>query len=363
MARRGENIYKRKDGRWEGRYRTGFDAAGKPKYRSIYAKTYHEVKSKLSVLKINPIQYTSSGNLTVKELFTDWLDAVRRRVKESTYANYRMKFEKHIFPSFGGYAYDKLNAKAVYTFIEQKIRTGLSVKYVADIIVVFKSACKYVSKEYGYNNPLLNVMLPKAEKKEMHLFSEQQQLLLCQHLMSDVDFTKLGVLLSYYTGIRIGELCALKWSDFDFERGVLYIKRTVQRISETYNKRSTRILIDVPKSKSSIRSIPLPSFLLSFLKKYNRSTTNYLLSGTEKVIEPRTMQYRFKALLKKAELPSINFHSLRHMFATNCVKLGFDIKTLSELLGHSSVDTTLNRYVHSSLERKKACMDLLTAIV
>lgn len=356
MARRGENIYKRKDGRWEGRYKCGFNSDGKARYRSVYAVTYQEVKEKLTKLKLSVTGFVSSGKTTVKELFEEWFRAVRLKVKTSTYACYNMKFIKHILPAFGGMLYDKLTADSIHEFIENKLKEGLSVKYVSDIIIVFKSMSKYISKIHGYTNPLENVILPKSEKNEMKLLSKSEQEKLCQFVLDKPDNTKMGVLLSYYTGLRIGEVCGLKWCDIDLDKGILKVERTVQRI---YENGSTRLIMDSPKSRSSVREIPLPQFVADILRKFKGFNSEFILSETEKPVEPRTMQYRFKALLKKANLPSVNYHSLRHMFATNCIELGFDVKTLSEILGHATVETTLNRYIHSSMERKTACMNLL----
>lgn len=360
MPRKGENIYKRKDGRWEGRYKCGYDDSGKAKYRSVYAGTYFEVKEKLTALKASTADTASSGALTVKELFEEWLGTVRLRVKDSTYSCYLMKINKHILPEFGGIRYDMLSAQTVHSFIERRLNSGLSAKYVADIIVVFKTMAKYISRVHNYRDPLADVVLPKSEKRNMGLLSETEQKRLALSAVSEVNTTKIGVLLSYYAGLRIGEVCGLKWSDIDLEKSILTIRRTVQRISANGG---TRLYIGSPKSSSSARSIPLPEFLVEILRQYRTADSAYVLSGTEKMIEPRTMQYRFKSFLKKADLPSINYHSLRHMFATNCIKLGFDVKTLSEILGHSSVEVTLNRYIHSSLERKAACMSLLTLAV
>ena len=356
MARRGENIYKRKDGRWEGRYKCGFNSDGKARYRSVYAVTYQEVKEKLTKLKLSVTGFVSSGKRTIKELFEEWFRAVRLKVKTSTYACYNMKFIKHILPAFGGMLYDKLTVDSIHEFIENKLKEGLSVKYVSDIIIVFKSMSKYVSKIHGYTNPLENVILPKSEKNEMKLLSKSEQEKLCQFILDKPDNTKMGVLLSYYTGLRIGEVCGLKWCDIDLNKGILKVERTVQRI---YENGSTRLIMDSPKSRNSVREIPLPQFVADILRKFKGFDSEFVLSGTEKSVEPRTMQYRFKSLLKKANLPSVNYHSLRHMFATNCIELGFDVKTLSEILGHATVETTLNRYVHSSMERKTACMNLL----
>ncbi len=190
----------------------------------------------------------------------------------------------------------------------------------------------------------------------MTLFSESQQKQLCSYLMKSLNNTSVCVLLSLYTGLRIGEICGLKWSDIDLEKRILTVRRTVQRIRTEHG---TKLIVDAPKSRSSQRSIPIPAFIMDILNKFKSSENVYVLSGNTKITEPRTLQRRFKTILKKTDLPSINYHSLRHMFATNCISAGFDVKTLSEILGHAAVETTLNRYVHSSMERKTQCMNLL----
>lgn len=356
MSRKGENIYKRKDNRWEGRYKIGYNENGKAKYKSVYAKSYNEVKRKLIELKAVPIHHNSSGNLTVNELFNEWLSAIKLKVKPSTFANYQMKVNKHILTNFGALRYENITVQAVHNFIERKLKSGLSAKYVADIVMVFKSMAKYISKIYGFRNPIEDVILPKSEYSEMKLLSEIQQNKLCKYLMNNLNSTSLCILLSLYTGLRVGEICGLKWSDIDFDKNLLIVRRTVQRIN-------SGILIDSPKTKSSLRSVPVPDFIMSILKKFRKPDNIYILSENIKSAEPRTLQRRFKSILKKVNLPSINYHTLRHMFATNCIKIGFDVKTLSEILGHSSVETTLNRYVHSSMERKSYLMNLLKLVL
>lgn len=352
MARRGENIYKRKDGRWEGRCK--LESA---KYRSVYGKSYSEVKAKLLALKTTPVPVITSGNMTVKTLFEEWLSAVKLRVKESTYANYRMKADRHILPEFGGLRYDLLTVRMLHTFIENKLNSGLSAKYICDIIIVFKSMAKYIAKVHGFRNILADVVLPKAAKNELKLLTHSQQSQLCKHLKTNMNTTSLCVLLSLYTGLRVGEVCGLMWGDIDFEKSILTVRRTVQRIRTGVH--GTRLIVDSPKSKTSRRSIPIPAFFVDILRNFRSNDNSYVLSGSSKITEPRTLQHRFKSILKKADLPSVNYHGLRHMFATNCLQAGFDVKTLSEILGHASVETTLNRYVHSSMERKTQCMNLL----
>ena len=361
MARRGENIYHRKDGRWEGRYKSGYDESGKAKYRSVYGRSYMDVRDKLAPLKASPPAPPVTCQMTVKELFSEWLSAIKLRVKTSTFANYLMKVEKHILPVFGGMKYDMLTVQMLNSFIQEKLDSGLSAKYVSDIIIVFKSMAKYTAKIYGFRNILADVELPKVHRKEAVLLTRNQQLHLCRYLQRNPCTTSLCVLLSLYTGLRVGEVCGLMWRDIDFEKSILTVRRTVQRIRNSNH--STCILADTPKSRTSRRSIPIPKFLIKLLRESRSNENCYILSGSNHIIEPRTLQRRFKSILKKADLPSVSYHSLRHAFATNCLQAGFDVKTLSEILGHASVETTLNRYVHTSMERKIACMALLESKV
>ena len=171
MARRGENIYKRRDGRWEGRYKSGYKDNGKAKYRSVYGRSYAEVKAKLVPLRAAPVSQTTLCRLTVKELFDEWLSVVKLRVKSSTHANYKMKVEKHILPVFGGMRYDALTVQMLNSFIEEKIDLGLSAKYVSDIVIVFKTMAKYIAKVHGFRNILADVTLPKAHRSESKMLS------------------------------------------------------------------------------------------------------------------------------------------------------------------------------------------------
>lgn len=351
MSRRGENIYKRKDGRWEGRYKDSTS-----KYHSVYAKSYLEVREKLKEYKTRPVS-VSSGKMTVKMLFDEWLSAVKLKVKESTYANYRMKADKHILPEFSDLRYDCLTVGMVHDLISEKLNSGLSAKYVCDIIIVFKCMSKYAARVHGFRNILADVVLPKVQKKELNLLSANQQSGLCRYLLKNMNPTSLCVFLSLYTGLRVGEICGLMWGDIDFQKSTITVRRTVQRVY--CNEHGTKLRVGTPKSNNSQRIIPVPDFVMDILRKFRKNNNFYVLSGSVKLNEPRTIQRRFKAILKKADLPSINFHGLRHMFATNCISVGFDVKTLSEILGHASTETTLNRYVHSSMDRKKVCMSLL----
>ena len=267
-----------------------------------------------------------------------------------------MKLNKHILPVFGNIKYNCITVKLVQQFIEIKLNSGLSSKYVDDIVVPMKSIAKYICRIHGYRDTMTDVTVPKSETKEMILLTNKHQKILCKYLTANISNNNLCILLSLFMALRVGEICGLKWEDIDLNKNILTVRRTVQRISRSG---CTELYIGSPKSVSSHRSIPLPLFLMPTLRQFKGLDNEYILSGSARIIEPRTLQRRFKAILKKVGLPSTNYHSLRHMFATNCVAAGFDVKTLSVILGHSSVETTLNRYVHSSYERKAECMNLL----
>ena len=344
------SIYLRKDGRYEGRCK---DAKG-DKTLYFYGKSHEEVCDKMNSFRDS--QSYLQSDLTVKMLFEEWLEAIKFRVKQSTLANYLGKAETHILPVFGDIRADELDVSHVQQFIADKLNSGLSSNYVADIVILLKSVMKFAVNRYNIRNRIADVIMPKKKRAEVLLLSKPQQNRLHKHLSENQNLTSLGVALSLFTGLRIGELCSLKWSDVDLSNKTISVSRTIQRIKV---QGGTQLVITEPKSISSVREIPIPDCIMPLLKKFCSKAKFYILSGTEKPIEPRTMQYRFQALLKKAKLPSIHFHALRHMFATNCVELGFDVKSLSEILGHSGVEITLNRYVHSSLERKKAFMKKL----
>jgi len=218
MAKRGLNIYKRKDGRWEGRFKCGYTDDGKAKYRSVYAKSYSAVKKLLEQEKAARNKGCSC-KCTVGELLNLWLEDEHNKVKESTYANYAMKLRKHILPSFSGIKYEALTAHHLNDFIREKLNSGLSEKYVSDIVILMKSAARFGSRNYNYPNRIEFVTLPKVlGKAEKPLLNCNEQQRLQEKLMLDQTPSNMGILLASATGIRIGELCALKWSDIDLEK-------------------------------------------------------------------------------------------------------------------------------------------------
>lgn len=372
VSKRGENIYKRKDGRWEGRYIKERSADGKARYAYVYGKSYADAKQKLLDRRIAQAQNIdcSPSHTKYGDILRNWIAMSRVHIKESTYSRYVHLANVHILPSLGELPTDKLTTQTVekhISFLLNKGRVdkkgGLAPKTVSDILTLIKGSIDYANCS-GYSvNCYLDRLTVKKTQLDMRVLSIDEQHRLCDILMRDMNLTKFGVLLCMYTGIRIGEVCALKWESIDFSEGILSIRETLQRIQATDVGacKKTKIVITEPKSKKAIRDIPLPGFVLEYAASLKHNPKAYILTGcSDRYIEPRSLQYTFKKYTKECGLTDVNYHALRHTFATRCIELGFDVKTLSELLGHSSVNITLNRYVHSSMDTKKTNMQRLT---
>lgn len=374
MPRKGENIYKRKDGRWEGRYICYYDAQNKAKYAYVYGRTYSEVKQKLINERGTPKQVRPSSihTTTYSELLDSWLHSVQLNTKESTYSRYAHLINTHIKPQLGKYKLSGITTEMVESFIEQQLTEGrldntggLSAKTVTDILTIVKSTMEYARYKDLPVICNLGKLTIKKKEKEMRVLTPAEQTSLVNILVEDMDLYKFGVFISLYTGIRVGELCALQWEDLDIACGILKIRKTMQRIQDTekgaFSK--TKIVITEPKSKCSVREIPLPAFVLNIAQRFTANPKAYILTGNDRYIEPRTMQNRFKSYIRDCGIADANFHALRHTFATRCVEVGFEIKSLSEVLGHANVNITLNRYVHSSFELKYSNMNKLSLSV
>ena len=360
MPRRGESIYKRKDGRWEARYVYFVGADGKKKYRSVYADSYRGVKEKRQQLITEPICPCRSVSLTVSELMKQWLNHIQHGVKRSTYYKYEGLARNHILPQLGWMTLPSIAREDLERFAENRHLHGncrggvLSAKTVNDILVVLGLAFSFAETEYGLSLPKVRYL--REEKKEARVLSKEEQEMLTAELLLDMDLFKFGILLTLHTGIRIGELCALLWEDIKGDH--LVINKTMHRLQSKQGK--TEIVIQSPKSVTSNRIIPLPSFLQVYAERF-REKEGYVLHTPERAhSEPRTIQQKFRKLTQRMHLEEVTFHTLRHTFATRCVEVGFDVKTLSEILGHADVKTTLNRYVHSSFELKQKNMEKLS---
>lgn len=364
MPRRGENIYKRKDGRWEARV---LEPDGK--YRYVYAKTYKEVKERKQNYqeyiklrpKILPEQIAAAAGL-----FADWLQGdVVNQVKPSTYENYYFCMKKYVLPFFKETGNEFLTENTVDQFTKSiHSNPKISESYKRKILIIFKTALKEVAKgSPGFSGLMEAVKLPKATNPEVQAFSVSEQRMIEQAAFHEKDIRAIGIILTFYTGIRLGELCALKWCDLDYEAGTISITKTVSRVKNPQRQgRKTALLVGTPKSRKSRRKIPLPKFLRDVFMEYKKKCPDencFLFSGTEDPPDPRVYEKLFKNVLKSAGVKERKFHTTRHTFATRALEVGVDIKTLSEILGHSSVTITLNIYAHSLMEQKIIAMDKL----
>lgn len=360
MPKRGTNIFKRKDGRWEARYIKQISQDGKKSYGSVYAKTFDEVKEKQLIrIKEHNINNSISKHSEhlVETAMLEWLLYVKKSVKDSTYQKYEGIVRNHIKPHpIARIDIVHLSTKNIYDFSEQLYYDKrISAKTINDILVVLGLGLKNANELY--DTPVPKIKYLKTNPKAMRVLSFEEQYKLECYLFQNMNCYKLGVMIALYTGIRLGELCALQWEDID--EATIRINKTVQRIK---SGDKTELRITLPKTKSSERIIPTPGFLNTLFKQFTNSGT-VLKNRKGKMVEPRLMQLTFENYIVECGLPKTNFHALRHTFATRCVEAGFDIKSLSEILGHSDVKTTLNRYVHSSIAQKKKNMDLLSPIM
>lgn len=309
---------------------------------------------------------------TLSQLYSLWAEAVRYQVKPSSYALYITLIEKHILPYLGHFRVEELDNGILEDYIWERQEQELSWNTMRLIIFLLKGMIQ-AGQEKGVDPAeKLHYYLPKSKRTYMRVFGQQDTERLLRHLENSEEIFETGLLLSVFTGIRVGELCGLKWEDVDLAKGVLRINRTVSRIrnpeadgafgergdtAEKEGLSKTVVYIGTPKTGTSIREIPLPDFLILKLLPYKKSGECYVLTGTRKCMEPRGGQRRFKNLLRRCNIPDINIHSLRHAFASKWIENGFDSKALSEILGHSSIKITMDVYVHTNMEQKKSYMN------
>jgi len=364
MSRKGENIRKRSDGRWEGRYCTVNYDTGEKQYHSIYARTYRNVKEKLILIKQaqleapQPVCPKVSAERTFGHIAGLWLQNVRESCKYSTYVKYRQIYEKHIKAAVDEAEIESVTSETVKDIINDRKISSESL--IRSIYCVVNQVLAYARDNHIAVTEAVTKSRTVRTAKPVEVMKHAEQIRLFEVLYSDMDRYKFGILLCLSTGLRLGEICSLKWSDIDINGKLLYVNRTVQRIAVEDNPSKTKLMESEPKSVFSKRVIPLSDEMVRLAREL-RTDSEYVISGNRPT-EPRTYQNHFHRLLCQADIPEYNFHILRHTFATNCVDSGADIKSLSELLGHSSVNTTLNRYVHPSVQTKRQHLNALSAI-
>lgn len=377
MARHGENIYKRKDGRYEGRYVTGKKSNGTTRFGYVYGMRYTDVKKRLLEKKAE-IQQTihpeaAVRGMTVEKWMRSWLETdLLGGIKPSSYLTYLNQMNRHILPCLGRMQMASITPEMVHSFLECLQAKGLGENTVRGIYRLLSAAMRAALDDGIISkNPCRKICGKRGERVQQRVFSLEEQKKVEKTLSQGEDLT---ALFAMYTGLRLGEICGLRWSDINWENGTATVCRTVQRLKRMDTDKclkcgdaKTYLMIGSPKSPSSCRTIPIPTFLLKRLEiqKKQRSaaqlTTGYIFGTGMRAADPRTIQRRFAGVVRRLEIPDAHFHTLRHSYATRLLEMGVDVKTVSQLLGHSSAKTTLDCYAHSLLDQQRSAVAKLSA--
>ena len=369
MPRHGENIYKRRDGRYEGRYVVGKTAAGKTKFGYIYGYQYTEVRNELLRKKAEQLPAVETMLNCRRILLRDWLQQwleseVSGSVKVSSYQTYLRQIQVHLIPKLGHFLLSEVTPSVIRAFISQLESDGLAYSTVKGIFRLLNAALRCAQESGVISlNPCRKIKIQPQEAIEQRVLSRSEQEKLRKASLNQDD---LPTLLSLYTGMRLGEVCALKWSDIDWEKKTIMVRRTAQRTAMFENGAGKRtvLLIGTPKSKRSHRILPIPDFLFVMLQKACHAASNtdaYVFGKVGHAAEPRTIQRHFQRKMQALGFAQVHFHTLRHSFATRLMELGIDIQTISALLGHQSAKTTLDFYGHSLSERQIYAASLLAS--
>lgn len=372
MARHGENIYKRKDGRYEGRYVVGRKPDGKTKFGYIFGHSYTEVKARLTQKKAellaHAVPHLRRNSKTIEQWMREWMEnELLGSVKASSYQTYKNQLNRHILPRLGRLELDALTPGAVYAFLQDLLNAGLSESMTRSVYRLLSAGIR-AAQEEGLirRNPCKRIRVQRGEGQEQRVLSREEQK---KAAFALAESENMSALLSLYTGLRLGEICGLKWTDIDWENGTITVRRTVQRLKHKSSERGTKTLLTIgsPKSCSSHRTIPVPAAILQRLKAMcehsfqQHARGEFVFSTTAHAAEPRTIQRRFERVMKSLGIAGAHFHTLRHSFATRLLELGVDIKTVSVLLGHGSPKITLDCYAHSLLGQQRSAINRLAA--
>ncbi len=296
---------------------------------------------------------------TFSELIISWKEDKKQYVKKSTFSAYMLLLQNHLLPVFG--ESNQIHEGDVQSFVFQKLNDGLSQKTVKDILIVLKMVLKFGAKHKWFEYVPFDLQFPtEREKQNVQVLTRSDQRKIMNYIQDNFTFRNLGVYICLSAGIRIGEICALTWADIDTENGIISVKQTIQRIyTIDGGVRKTELILDTPKTKNSTRDIPMSKDLLKMLKPIKRIVNNtfFVLTNEARPTEPRTYRSYYKNMMQELGMPAIKFHGLRHSFATRCIESNCDYKTVSVLLGHSNISTTLNLYVHPNMEQKKKAIE------
>ncbi len=385
MAKRGNgegSISKKSDGTWWGRVTVGYNPNGTQRRKAVYGKTRKEVQDKINVIlnDLSKNTYVFDSNILMSEWLDFWLDNyVINHIKTSTRVSYEGHINNHIKPSLGNFKVQKVNTNQVQLFINDRYKSGnvvnngkLSSKTVKNIYNTLNLALEQaVKNDIISKNPCKAIVLPKDEKKEVRFLSIEEQNRL---IMASKNY-RLGIVtqLAIWTGMRLGEVLGLKWEDINFNNRTLSVKRTINRLKNYEGTSKTKIVIDTPKTKKAIRTIPLSNVAFESLMAHKQAQDGEIdFAGSSYIndgfifanelgapIEPRSYQDTFKLIVDDAGLEDIHFHLLRHSFASNGINLGISPKIVSEILGHADITTTLNIYAHVASDDKRIAMEVI----
>lgn len=298
-------------------------------------------------------------NKTIAEIIELWKKDKKQYVKRSSFSAYMLLIQNHLLPAFGNNT--QVEEAEVQALVLRKLEQGLSHKTIKDMLIVLKMALKFGAKNKWIEYAPFDIQFPtERERQNIEVLSRTHQKIVMNYIQEHFTFRNLGISICLSAGMRIGEICALTWEDIDTDNGIISIRRTIQRIYIIEEgTRRTELILDTPKTKNSIRDIPMSRELLKLLKPIKKIVNNsfFVLTNDAKPTEPRTYRSYYKMLMKELGMPDLKFHGLRHSFATRCIESKCDYKTVSVLLGHSNISTTLNLYVHPNLEQKKKCID------
>lgn len=355
MSRTGDNLYKRKDGRWEGRYIKDRTPTGQIRYGYVYHRKYQEAKQLLFERKVlyQEIQGRYKTTRQAKQLFNDWLihwlHQKKDQVRPATYQSYESKILQHISPFFQDKSFNDLTGELIQEWI-YFLQNNLSINSVHAVYRVFKQIIKTaVADKLLYRDPTASVILPKQTKSLVRSFSQREQEALENYCQSAKE---LPILVALDTGMRIGEILGLHWQDIDWQNQTVFVNKTVQRVKQNGH---TELTAGVPKTENSMRVIPLTQRLTFLLKEQSKYAEDaFIFVGKNHLpIDPRTLRYRFDQIKKLSQVADLPFHALRHTFATRCLERGVSVTTVSSLLGHSSIKLTLDIYTNSFLSEKQ----------
>lgn len=356
FMRKGENIYFRKDGRWEGRFPKGRKANGQIKYGYVYGKSYTEVKQKIYPLRIHyqslqKIQGTSAE--TFEEWAEEWFNEVQDEVKPSTLSSYHYKLTKYVFPIMRTIPLNELSIESGRMLLK-KLQKTLCRSTVQVIFRILNKCLNHAKKKKKITmNPISELKVPKAKQRKVQALTRSEQKKVMEVAVKEKKGYGIPTLLALYSGMRIGEIAALKWTDIDFESNLIVVNHTYQRIPTIALNRRTQLVLTDSKTEASVRMIPMSRTLKKLILSHRKqSKGTFVFSTNGQPCEPRLLTYHFHRIRQKAELPAVHFHQLRHTFATRCLEVNRDIPSVSALLGHASTQMTLDTYVDAMLEQR-----------